>query len=85
MRHQLVQQRENLSSLSPHPHLYTITMDSSKRNQKPTPVHVEGTDFKLPEVDMAYAATLKPSRVSNKNVMVLVTVVSGLGVSRSLA
>ena len=41
-----------------------------------------GSDFRLPEVDMAHAASLKPTRVKGKNAMWLVIFVSGAGVSR---
>lgn len=46
---------------------------------------VDGGEFKLPEVDMDKAASIKPSRVSGKNVMWLVTFVSGMGVSAARA
>lgn len=60
-------------------------MDAVKQEhqqQKPISAHLDGApDFQLPKVDMARAASIKPSRCSGKNVMLLVTVVSGLGVS----
>lgn len=66
-------------------------MDAVKPNPKRTGagnhLHQEnvGSDFKLPEVDMQYAASLKPSRVHGKHVMWLVTFVSGAGVSTGSA
>lgn len=65
-------------------------MDSVRQNPKRTGAgnaqHAENAtdlpgDFKLPEVDMQYAASLRPSRVHGKNVMWLVTFVAGAGVS----
>jgi hypothetical protein len=44
---------------------------------------ITGTDFKVPDVDMARAARFRPSRVKGKHVMWLVTFVSGMGVSSS--
>jgi hypothetical protein len=46
--------------------------------------NVNGSDdFEVPKVDMAKAAAFKPSRVSGKHVMWLVTFVAGMGVSCS--
>lgn len=42
--------------------------------------HLEA-DFALPPVDMAYAASLRPTRVKGKHAMWLVILVSGAGVS----
>lgn len=42
---------------------------------------IAGSDFKVPDVDMAFAASFRPSRVKGKHVMWLVTFVSGMGVS----
>lgn len=43
--------------------------------------NVNGSDdFEVPKVDMAKAAAFKPSRVSGKHVMWLVTFVAGMGV-----
>lgn len=39
-------------------------------------------DFEVPKVDMARAASFRPSRVSGKHVSWLVLFVSGMGVSR---
>jgi hypothetical protein len=44
---------------------------------------IEGGEFKLPEVDMDKAASIRPSKVSGKNVMWLVTFVAGMGVSNA--
>lgn len=40
-------------------------------------------DFKLPEVDMQEAASIKVSKVNGKNTMSLVTFVAGMGVRLS--
>lgn len=67
-------------------------MDAVKTNPKRTSagnhLHQENVgssdlpgDFKLPEVDMAHAASIRPSKLKGKHVMWLVTFVSGMGVS----
>jgi hypothetical protein len=66
-------------------------MDSVKPNPKRTAagnhLHQENVtgagndDFEVPKVDMARAASIRPSKVSGKHVMWLVTFVAGMGVS----
>ena len=40
-------------------------------------------DFVVPKVDMEKAATIRPSKMSGRNVAWLVTFVAGMGVSRN--
>jgi hypothetical protein len=69
----------------------TDIMDAVRTNPKRTAVgnhlhqeNVNGTgndDFEVPKVDMARAASIRPSKVKGKHVMWLVTFVAGMGVS----
>jgi hypothetical protein len=64
-------------------------MDAISTNPKRTAAgnhlhqeNVNGTaDFVVPKVDMEKAATIRPSKMSGRNVAWLVTFVAGMGVS----
>lgn len=42
---------------------------------------IVGDDFQMPEVDLEYAASLKPSRLHGSKLLLMVTFVCGTGVS----
>jgi hypothetical protein len=65
----------------------TSTTDNN-RNDSVSDTIVPGTpeeDFDMPEVDLEYAATLRPSRVSGDKLLWYITFVCGTGVSTPFA
>lgn len=65
----------------------TQTSDTSPRSLSPDGTVIaehnkEKTTVSMPEVDLEYAATIKPSRLRGKHLMFMVTFVAGTGVGR---
>jgi hypothetical protein len=63
----------------------TETAETSPRSMSPDGTVIEHNKEQpkgaMPEVDLALAATIKPSRLRGRNLMFMVTFVAGTGVS----